>query len=153
MFSTWKQEKATAALVDEAQALAEKLAVAKPHHVESCAAAARFWAASYLADGKDLYELSQWKADAVARFATTAQATVAALRKKREYDSSDGLVIWLHTARAVTESRVAPAVRDIWQHLMDAGPNADSMAQDLIVDAGLPGDMGRRVPAGFAVED
>ena len=153
MFSTWKQEKATAALVDEAQALAEKLATAKPHHVESHAAAARFWAAFYLSEGKDLYELTHWKADAVSRFAAPAQAQVAALRKKREYDSSDGLVIWLHTARAVTESRVAPAVRDIWQHLMDAGPNADAMAQDLMQDAGLPADMGRRVPAGFAVDD
>jgi hypothetical protein len=152
-FSTWKQEKATAALVEEAQALAEKLAAAKPHHVESYAAAARFWAASYLSEGKDLYELSHWKADAVSRFAATAQARVAALRKKREYDSSDGLAIWLHTARAVTETRVAPAVRDIWQHLMEAGPNADSMAQELIQDAGLPADMGRRVPAGFALKD
>lgn len=152
-FSTWKQEKATAALVEEAQALAEKLAAAKPHHVESYAAAARFWAAFYLSEGKDLYELSYWKADAVSRFVATAQAKVAALRKKREYDSSDGLVIWLHTARAVTETRVATAVRDIWQHLMDAGPNADSMAQELMQDAGLPADMGRRVPAGFAVED
>jgi hypothetical protein len=153
MFSTWKQERATAALVDEAQALAEKLATAKPHHVESHAAAAGFWAASYLSEGKDLYELTHWKADAVSRFAATAQAQVAALHKKCEYDSSDGLVIWLHTARAVTESRVAPAVRDIWQHLMDAGPNADAMAQELIQDAGLPADMGRRVPAGFAAED
>ncbi|WP_103170991.1 hypothetical protein [Paracoccus sp. SY] len=152
-FNTWKQEKATAALVDEAQALAEKLAAAKPHHVESYAAAARFWAASYLAEGKDLYELSHWKADAVSRFAAAAQTRVAALRKKREYDSSDGLSVWLHTARAVTETRVAPAVRDIWQHLMDAGRYADSMAQELMQDAGLPADMGRRVPAGFAIKD
>lgn len=152
-FSTWKQEKATAALVEEAQALAEKLATAKPHHVESYAAAARFWAAFYLSEGKDLYQLFHWKADAVSKFAATAQARVAALRKKREYDSSDGLVIWLHTARAVTETRVAPAVRDIWQHLMDAGPNADSMAQELIQDAGLPADRGRRIPTGFAVKE
>ena len=153
MFSPGKQEKATAALVEEAQALAEKLATAKSHHVESCAAAARFWAASYMAEGTDLYELSHWQADAVSRFAATAQARVAALRKKREYDSSDGLAIWLHTARAVTETRAAPAVQDIWQHLVDAGPNADAMAQDLIQDAGLPADRGRRVPAGFAAEE
>lgn len=152
MFSTWKQEKATAGLVDEAQALADKLAGAKPHHLESYTAAARFWAASYLAEGKDLYELPLWEAAAVARFASTAQAKVAALRKKREYDSSDGLTVWLHTARAILESRVAPAVREIWQHLVDAGPNADSMAEDLIQEAGLPADNGRRVPAGFAVE-
>lgn len=152
MFSTWKQEKATAGLVDEAQALADKLAGAKPHHLESYAAAARFWAASYLAEGKDLYALTHWEAAAVARFASTAQAKVAALRKKREYDSSDGLTVWLHTARAILESRVAPAVREIWQHLLDAGPNADSMAEDLIQEAGLPADKGRRVPAGFAVE-
>ncbi|MCZ0964328.1 hypothetical protein [Paracoccus benzoatiresistens] len=153
MFSTWKQEKATAALVEEAQALAEKLAAAKPHHVDSHAAAARFWAASYLSEGKNLYELSHWKADAVSRFAATVQARVAGLRKKREYDSSDGLVIWLHTARAVTETRVAPAVRDIWQHLMDAGPNADFMVRELIQDAGLPADKGRRVPVGFEVKE
>lgn len=153
MFSTWKQEKATAALVDEAQALADKLADAKPHHVESQAAAARFWAASYLARGQDLYRLAQWKPDAARRFASTAQASITALRKKREYDSSDGLAVWLHTARAVNEGRVAPAVREIWQHLTNAGPNADSMAEDLIQEAGLTPDGGRRVPEGFAGED
>lgn len=153
MFSTWKQEKATAALVDEAQALSEKLAAAKPHVVESHAAAVRFWAASYLADGQDLHELTSWPPDDVARFTSGAQAKIAALRKKRAYDSSDGLAIWLHTARAVTEPRVAPAVRHIWQQLLDAGPNADSMAQDLIQEAGLPADEGPCVPAGFASRD
>lgn len=150
MFSQWQKEKATAALVDEAQALADKLAGAKPHHVESYAAAARFWAATYLAEGKDLYELLHWKRDAVTRFAATAETQIASLRKKRHYDSSDGLTIWLHTARAVTESRAVPAVRELWQHLMAAGPNADSMAEELIQEAGLPADEGRRVPAGFA---
>lgn len=153
MFSMWKQEKATAALVEEAQALADKLANAKPHHVESQAAAARFWAASYLAEGQDLYRLAQWQPDAVRRFASTAQARIIALRKKREYDSSDGLTVWLHTARAVMETRVVPAACEIWQHLTDAGPNADSMAEDLIREAGLTPDEDRRVPNGFALED
>lgn len=152
MFSEWKKEKATAALVDEAQALADKLAGAKPHHVESHAAAARLWAATYLAEGKDLYQLSNWKRDAVTRLVATVETRIALLRKKREYDSSDGLTIWLHTARAVTESRAVPAVKDVWLHLTGAGPNADAMAEDLIRDAGLPADEGRRVPAGFASE-
>ena len=153
MFSEWKQEKATAALVDEAQAVADKLAAAKPYFVEGHAAAARFWAASYLADGQDLHQLIEWPTDAVARFAATAQARIATLRKAREYDSSDGLATWLHTARAVAEPRVAPAVREIWQHLLDAGPNADSMAEDMIQEAGLPADKGRGVPKGFASQD
>jgi hypothetical protein len=53
----------------------------------------------------------------------------------------------------VTEPRVTPAVQDIWQHVLKAGPNADAMAQDLISEAGLPMDEGRRVPDGFAIED
>lgn len=153
MFSAWKQEKSTAALVDEAQDLADKLAGAKPHFVEAQAAAARFWAASYLKDGQDLYALASWKPAAVTRFTSATQTRIAVLRKARDYDSSDGLAIWLHTARSVTEPRIAPAVREIWQHLMQAGQNADGMALDLITEAGLPPDDGRRVPAGFAVED
>ena len=150
MFSTWKQEKATAALVDEARALSDKLAAAKPHIVDSHAAAAQFWAASYLAIGQNLHELTVWKPAAVARFATAAQTKIAVLRKAREYDSSDGLAIWLHTARAVTEPRIAPAVREIWQQIVDAGPNADAMAHDLLQDAGLPVDQVRRIPKGFS---
>jgi hypothetical protein len=149
MFSTWKQEKATAALVDEAQDLSEKLAQAKPHIVDSHAAAARFWAATYLSNGQKLHDLADWKPAAIARFSSTAQTRIAALRKAREYDSSDGLAIWLHTARAVTEPRIAPPVRDIWQHIVNAGPNADAMAADLMQDAGLPADETRRVPKGF----
>lgn len=42
MFSNWKQEKTTTALVDEAQGLADKLAGAKPHIVDHHAAASYF---------------------------------------------------------------------------------------------------------------
>lgn len=153
MFNAWKQEKATAALVDEARALAEKLSGTKPHIVDAHLAAARLWAASYLATGQDLFNLTDWTPAAAAPFVTAAQSRIVTLRKKREYDSSDGLAIWLHTARAVAEPRIAPAVRDIWQQLLDAGPNADSMARDLLQDAGLPVDEDRRVPKGFGIYD
>ena len=151
MFSTWKQEKATITLVDEAQALSDKLSDGKPHFLDSHAAAAQFWAATYLATGQNLYDLTLWTPAAVARFASTAQTKVAALRKKREYDSSDGLAVWLHTARAVTEPRILPAVREIWQQILNAGPNAEAMAHDLLSDAGLPIEDGRRVPVGLGI--
>lgn len=150
MFSEWKQEKAVAGLVEAAQALADRLDGAKPHIVESHAAAARFWAASFLAEGQDLHQLSTWPAGRLARFVSEAEGRIAALRKARAYDSSDGLAVWLHTARAVSEPRVAPPVIALWQHLLEAGPNADSMAAEQIEEAGLPADPGRRVPVGFA---
>ena len=153
MFSNWKQEKATSTLIDEAQALSAKLASAKPHFLDSHAAAAQFWAASHLSNGLNLHELVDWKPADVARFAAAAGTKIAALRKQREYASSDGLAIWLHTARAVTEPRIAPAVRDIWRQLSRAGLNADAMAEDLLQDAGLQMDHSRRVPKGFRVED
>lgn len=153
MFNAWKQEKATVALVDEAQALADKLSDTKPHILDSHAATAYFWAASYLAAGQDLFNLKDWTPAAAARFASAAQSRIAILRKKRDYDSSDGLAIWLHTARAVTEPRVAPAARDIWQQILKAGPNADSIARDLLQDAGLPVDEDRRVPKGFTINE
>ena len=149
MFHEWKQEKATTALVDQAQAVADKLAAAKPHILDSHAAAAQFWAGSYLANGQNLHDLTTWTPAAVTRFASAAQTRIAALRKQREYDSSDGLAIWLHTARAVTEPRIAPAVREIWHHIWNAGSNAHAMARDLLQDAGLPAGDGRRVPHGF----
>ncbi|MBH1973443.1 MAG: hypothetical protein I8H94_00015 [Rhodobacteraceae bacterium] len=153
MFSNWQQEKAVVALVDEAQALSDKLAEAKPHIVDSHAAAVQFWAASYLSTGLNLYQLSSWKPADVQRFCTKAQTKIAALRKKREYASSDGLAIWLHTAHAVTEPRVASPVRDIWRQIAKAGPNADAMAMDLLQDAGLAIGIGRLVPIGFDSED
>lgn len=153
MFSNWKQEKATSTLIDEAQALSAKLASAKPHFLDSHAAAAQFWAASHLSNGLNLHELVDWKPADVARFAAAAGTKIAALRKQREYASSDGLAVWLHTARAVTEPRIAPAVRDIWRQLSQAGLNADAMAEDLLQDAGLQMDHSRRVPKGFRVED
>jgi len=57
MLRTWKQEKATASLVDEAQVLADTLSTAKPHILESHAAAAQFSAAADLDDGQNLHEL------------------------------------------------------------------------------------------------
>ena len=152
MFSDWKQEKAIAALVDDARAMADRLDGAKPHIRDSYAATARFWEVSYLAEGQDLHHLTSWKPAAVTRFISAAQTRIAALRKARAYDSSDGLAVWLHTARAVTEPRIAPAARDIWAHIMAAGPNTDLMATDLMAEAGLSGDPGRRIPQGFSDE-
>ena len=152
-FSSWKEDKAKSALIDEAQTLADKLSDAKPHFVESHAAAAWFWQAFHLADGQDLYGLSDWTPAARKRFASGAVTRIAALRKAREYDSSDGLAIWMHTARALAEPQMVPAVRQIWNHVQHAPLNADSMAQDLIEDAGLTYIPGRRVPDGFGIDD
>ena len=153
MFGNWQREKATTALVDEAQALSDKLAGAKRHVVDSYAAAAHFWAAYHLSTGLNLHYLIDWKPVAVGRFATTTEAKIASLRKQREYDSSDGLTVWLHTARAVTEPRIAPAVCDIWRQLSEAGPNAAAMAEELLQAADLPLDHSRLAPKGFLTEE
>ncbi len=152
MFSNWQDEKAKLALIDAAQAMADKLASAKRHILDSHAATAQFWAVSYRAEGLDLYDLAQWKPAALTRFTNATQTKIAALRKQRAYDSSDGLAIWLHTARAVTEPRLAPAVREIWRQVSQAGVNADAMAGDLLAEAGLPPDHSRRIPTGFQDE-
>lgn len=153
MFNAWKQEKATAAFVDEAHALSNKLAERKPHILDSHAATAEFWAASYLVEGQNLHDMMDWTPKALERFVSKSQTRIAALRKAREYDSSDGLTVWLHTARAVSEPRIVPHVRDIWRQILDAGPNVETMAQDLLQDAGLPIDGDRRAPKGFGAED
>lgn len=152
MFSNWQQDKAVTNQIDEAQALADKLAGAKPHIRDSHVAAARFCAASYLAQGLNLHDMAQWKPAEVARFARSARTKVAALRKLREYSASDGLAVWMHTARAITEPRIASAARAIWRQLAAAGPNVDTMTEDLLQDAGLPLDQNREVPPGFRDE-
>lgn len=149
MFKNWQKEKATTALIDAAEDLAEKLETAKPHVRDSHVAFAQFWAAAYLVKGQDLDGISLWKPTAIARFIKATEAQIADLRKQREYDSSDGLAVWLHTARAITEPRLAPAVQDIWRLLVGVGPNADAMVDDLLQDADLPPRQPRRIPRGF----
>ena len=150
MFNAWQQEKATEALVADAQAVADRLASAKRHVVDSYAATAWFWAASLQAEGQDPYAIASWPPAAVARFVTAAQTRIAALRKKRDYDLSDGLVVWLHTARAVKEPRISPPVKEIWQMILNAGPNAETMATEMMAEAGLPAALVRMAPAGIA---
>ena len=150
MFNDWKREKATQALIDAAQDLADKLHSAKPHVIDAHAAAAQFWAVSHLAEGQDLRTLPQWPPEAIRRFVTRTTATMATLRKARAYDSSDGLSVWLHSARAVAEPRIAPAVASLWQALAAAGPNAAAMADDLLAEAGLPTGATRITPKGLA---
>lgn len=153
MFGNWQKEKAIIALVDEAQAVADRLATGKPHAVEMHAAAAQFWAIVHRADGQDLETLIDWKPADIARFLRATQTKIAALRKARDYTSSDGLAVWLYTARAVAEPRVSPAVREIWTHLSAAGVNVDSMVADLLQDAGLVQDRPRCSPKGFEPQD
>ncbi|AWB48798.1 hypothetical protein HYN69_10025 [Gemmobacter aquarius] len=149
MFSAWKEEKALTALIDEAQAMADKLETTKPHIRDSHAATARFWQAACLAEGQDLHDLAAWPPANVTRFVKATQTRIAALRKSRDYDSSDGLAVWLHTARAVLEPRIAPPARLIWQHLMSAGPNAAAMAEDLAIEATLVLAPDSTPPRGF----
>lgn len=153
MFGAWKQEKAIAALDAEAQALADKLAQAKPHFVDAHLAEAIVWVARLQAEGVDLRGVAGWTPTLAARFAKTSAAKIAVLRKAREYGRSDGLTIWLHTARSVSEPRLVPAVRAIWRALDRAGPNAEGMALDLLAEAGLPGDGQRFVPQGYESAD
>jgi len=150
MFNTWQQEKATAALIGDAQAVADRLASAKRHVVDSHAATAWFWAASLQAEGQDPYAIASWPPAAVTRFVAATQTRIAALRKTRDYELSDGLAVWLHTARAVTEPRISRPAHDIWQMILNAGPNADTMATDLMSEAGLPAVLVRQAPTGFA---
>lgn len=150
MFKSWQLEKAVQAVIDEAQGMVDRLASAKPHVVESYAAYAQLWAVTLLGEGLDLRDLAGWKPAEVKRFITGTQTRIAALRKKREYDSSDGLAVWLHTARSVTEPRIAPAVGEIWRLLQDTGVNVDAMITDLLQDAGLPSDHPRMSPKGLA---
>ena len=153
MFSNWKQEKTITALMDEAQALADRLAGAKLHIIDSHAAAVCFWAGFHGSNGLILHDMIDWKPTAVTRFAAAALVKIAALRKQRAYDSSDGLAIWMHTARAISEPRIAPAVREIWRLIAAAGPNVDAMVDDLLQEADLPLNHSRRAPKGFAVQD
>ena len=152
MFNAWQQEKATAALVGDAQAVADRLASAKRHVVDSYAATAWFWAASLQAEGQDPYAIASWPPATIARFVTATETRIAALRKTRDYDLSDGLSVWLHTARALKEPRIAGPVHDIWQMILSAGPNADTMATDLMAEAGLPAVLVRQAPTGIAPE-
>lgn len=73
------KKKAMAALVDEAQTLAEKLSGTKPQILDSHAAAAQFWAASYFSTGQDLFNLNDWTPATAARFAAAAQSRIAPL--------------------------------------------------------------------------
>ena len=148
-FGNWQKEKAIKALVDEAQAVADRLASGKPHATEMHAAAAQYWAVVHQGEGLDLTGLIDWPPAEIARFIRAAQTKIAVLRKARDYVSSDGLAVWLHTARAVQEPRIAPAVREIWGHLARAGRNVDAMTADLLLDAGLPPAWARCQPKGF----
>ncbi len=152
MFGTWKAEKAVVALVDEAQALADKLAVAKPHFVDAYAAWAQVWAVEHRGEGTDLAGVLGWKPVDAARFAKSAATRIAALRKARDYERSDGLTVWMHTARAVSEPRILPPLRAIWVRLDLAGPNAATMAEEALAEAGLPLGSARVVPVGLGAE-
>ena len=153
MFGTWKAEKAVQALVDEAQALADKLAGAKPHFVDAYAAWAQVWAVQHLAEGQDLAGVLSWKPAEAARFAKSAATRIAAFRKAREYERGDGLTIWMHTARAVSEPRILLPVQAIWRELAKAGPNAPSMADEALVEAGLPLGGAWVVPRGLSLAE
>jgi hypothetical protein len=150
-FGDWKLEKSVQALIDEAQAMADRLESGKAHVIESYASFAQVWAVTFYGDGQDLRGMAGWSAVELKRFITTIQSKIAALRKQRLYDSSDGLAVWLHTARAVSQPRIVPAVGEIWRLLQSGGSNATAMTEDILQDAGLPTDHPPFIPPQFVI--
>ena len=55
-------------------------------------------------------------------------------------------------SRAITQPSIAAAGREIRSLSMMAGPNAEFMAEDLLLDAGLPARQNCRVPEGFRAD-
>ncbi|MEH6774378.1 MAG: hypothetical protein V7668_10675 [Cereibacter changlensis] len=149
MFNDWKKEKAVQAWIDAAQAVVDRLETSKPHVIDGLAAEAQLWAARYRAEGQELLEIAGWTPAERARFISKAETKIAALRKQRAHDSSDGLAVWLHSALALTEPRVAPAARSLWQMLSGAGDNARTMLAEKLAEADLPPEPDLRRPEGF----
>jgi hypothetical protein len=149
MFNDWKAEKAIEALVTEAQDLADKLATTKPHFRDSYATQVQVWAAIHHAKGEDLYALMDWKPAAITSFAKSAAREFAALRKAREYERSDGLNVWLQTARALTQPRIMAPAKAIWEALAEAGLNVPTMVEEVLEEQGLTASPFGPVPKGF----
>ncbi len=127
----WLEKRFSNTQREEAQRFLDSLRGAEDGVVDMASATAMYWAAYYQAKGTDLYEMEAWIEDKLL-FPMELGSGIKELQKSGSSASAVGLMVWLHSARALMYPELRMLGRDIWSELVKASEEADDMADEMV---------------------
>ena len=137
MMLGWLKKKFLATQLQESESFLRSLRGADQGVIDMVSAAQMTWAAFY-ADpnrSKNLYEMESW-INADLTFPVGLGSSIRDLQKQKATSSVPGLMVWLHSARALFEPELRLGGRQIWAELAEATDEAESLAFDMCAASG-----------------
>lgn len=146
----WIGRRAARTMADDADRFLISLKGADQQALDVILAAAMHWAAYYDKKGRDLYRMEEWIHSNIA-FPMELVATIKAMQRQGTPASATGLMVWLHSARAVIYPDIRLYGRQIWAELAKSTDESDFLAVDMATASGVSSYLPSRfdVPLGL----
>ena len=155
MIRRWLTSKMIRVQQHEAEAFLTSLKGADVAVIDMTLAVTMHWAEFYKARNRDLYLMANWIEHDLA-FPLELNRSIRDQQKQGAPMAATGLMVWLHSARALCEPQLRLLGRQIWEELASASVESEAIASDLAAasqELGVPVDNGvfdyRRVPLGL----
>jgi len=126
----WLEKKTSATMRADAERFLVSLQGAEQMALDAVAATTIYWASFYAAKGRDLYAMALW-IPGEKLFPVELVSSIKALQKGGGQSSATGLMVWLHSARALLYPELRLAGRNIWSELAKATPDAQTLADEV----------------------
>ena len=148
----WLQKKFTTTQLNEVESFLRSLRGAEQGVIDLVCGAQMYWAAFYAAPqrAKDLYFMENWILEQ-SFFPVELGSNIRALQKQGTTSSVPGLMVWLHSSRALLTPELRLSGRMLWAELVKASGEAEQLAYEMCGVGGydpLPFDR-TRVPFGL----
>ena len=147
---SWLEKKFASSQQVEAEQFLTSLRGADNDLLDMIAGAQLYWAAFYSKKGIDLYEMETWIQSRL-MFPSEIAGLIKGLQKQRTTGSVPGLMVWLHSSRALLWPELRLAGRQIWQELSKATDMAERLAVDMCIASHVSIQVcdRRRIPGGL----
>lgn len=131
----WLEKRTSASMRDDADRFLVSLKGADQMALDTVAATAAYWASYYASKGRDLYSMESWLLSHKL-FPVELVSSIKTLQKSGSASSAPGLMVWLHSARALLYPDLRLGGRNIWSELAKASPDAQGLADELAAATG-----------------
>lgn len=119
--------------------------------IDMTAANAFLWATHFKLRGIDLFTAETWLPQQIS-FPIQLHKLLRDQQKQQFFSSATGLMVWLHTCRALTYPELRFIGREMWKELSKASDEANDLYIDMIIAMDLTRieyAIGEDVPAGL----
>ena len=131
----WLEKRVSATMRADAERFLVSLQGAEQEVLDVIAGTTIYWASFYAAKGREMYSMELWL-PREKLFPVELVSSIKTLQKGGGSSSATGLMVWLHSARALLYPDLRLAGRNIWSELAKATSDAQDLADEVAMANG-----------------